>query len=215
MFLADRCGGCDRHGVDLCAPCLAALDPAEPRRVGGVPCRALFVYEGVGRAVVTAMKYRRRRRLAGRLGAGLAGLLPAGSVDVVTWVPASRGGREERGYDQGRLLAREVSVRAGLPVRSLLERGSGPGQTRRTGAARREGPRLQARRAGSARVVLVDDVVTTGSTLVTAVSELAGAGWRPELALVLALTPAPGAPAPGAPGADRDEGLQSPHRVGR
>ena len=80
----------------------------------------------------------------------------------------------ERGFDQAALLAREVGARLGLPCRRLLRRDGGPPQTGRSLTERQVGPLLSALvpiRASD--VLLVDDVVTTGSTMSAAVARCA------------------------------------------
>ena len=146
-------------------------------------CAALLAYEGVGREVVARLKYRNARAavpwLADGMAALAAGPVAAGGVDVVTWVPTTGARRRARGFDQGQVLARAVARRLGLPCRPLLRRLPGPPQTGANRADRLTGPRL-ARRWGASvagrRVLLVDDVVTTGGTLVVAARLLRTAG---------------------------------------
>ena len=189
MLLGAGCLLCEgRHGP-VCAPCAARLPRAGPLSLDDPPARALLRYEGAGRELVTCLKYRNGRPLVRPLGRLLADL--AGDVDaeLVTWVPASPAGRRHRGFDQGRLLARAMARPAGLGVAGLLRRGPGPSQTGRPAADRRRGPALTAPRSGPGRVIVVDDVITTGSTLRVAAMALRGAGWRPVLGLSVAATP--------------------------
>ena len=101
-------------------------------------------------------------------------------IDIVTWAPTSARRRRERGYDQARLLARSVARQLGIRSRATLNRrGSDP----QVGLSRRErllGPAFVARRRGRGeRVLIVDDVITTGSTITMAVNTLAKAGFGP------------------------------------
>jgi len=189
MLLAAGCVLCEAPQGPVCASCAARLHRAGPLPQGDPPARALLGYEGAGRELVTCLKYRNGRPLVGPLGRLLAEL--AGDVDaeVVTWVPASRAGRRHRGFDQGRLLARATARSAGLGVAGLLRRGPGPSQTGRPAADRRLGPALTAPRSGRGRVIIVDDVITTGSTLRVAAVALRRAGWQPVLGLSVAATP--------------------------
>ena len=92
-------------------------------------------------------------------------------ADWVTWVPLSKGRRRKRGFDQAELLARTVARELGLPARGLLEktRDNGPQSHLEGEADRRANVRnvycLRERDLAGRRILLVDDVVTTGATM--------------------------------------------------
>ena len=94
-----------------------------------------------------------------------------GAVDVVTWTPLSRRRKKKRGFDQAELLARTAAGELGLPARKLLEKekDNGPQSHLEDEAARRANVqgvyRLTGEDLSGLRVLLVDDVVTTGSTM--------------------------------------------------
>ena len=106
-----------------------------------------------------------------------AGLVP--EVDAATWVPLARARLAERGYDQARVLAEALGRRTGIPTRQFLRRtvASGP-QARRSGPDRREALRgaFQVVRPPPARILLVDDVLTTGATAAACAEALTAAG---------------------------------------
>lgn len=194
-LLPVRCAGCGAPGPSPCPACATGLVPAP---AGAVPagldaCRSLLAYEGVGRLLVTHLKYRRDRAALRWLAAGMAALAPPPPGAVVTWVPTTAARRRRRGFDQAELLARAVARRWSVPCRPLLRRRPGPPQTGRSLADRRRGPALIARRAAAtgpgAPVVVVDDVVTTGSTLEVAAGVLRSTGWGPIVGLTAARTP--------------------------
>ncbi|MBE6955915.1 MAG: ComF family protein [Ruminococcaceae bacterium] len=116
--------------------------------------------------------------------------------DVVCWAPLSRKRLRKRGYDQSKLLAEVVAHRLILPADSLLEkvRDTAP-QSGQTDAAARRANILGAYRlrpgksAEGMRILLVDDVVTTGATLSECARVLRTAGAEAVSAVVLALTP--------------------------
>jgi ComF family protein len=126
----------------------------------------VLAYEGGGRELVARLKYRNARSALRWLAVQMAAPIDAASIDVVTWVPTTTARRRERGFDQAELLARAVARELGLPCRELVRRRGGPLQTGRTALERRRGPIVE-RRAHEIprRVLLVDDVVTTGTSV--------------------------------------------------
>lgn len=105
--------------------------------------------------------------------------------DVLTWVPISANRRRKRGYDQSRLIAKTVAGELKVPcVRTLEKRLDNKPQSRQKDAASRHANVLNAYRSVSPenfagkRVLLIDDIITTGATLTecSKVLRIAGAG---------------------------------------
>ncbi|GAA0796483.1 ComF family protein [Spirilliplanes yamanashiensis] len=202
-----------RYGV--CAPCAAALEaltpaPAgpSPRPAGLPPCTALGAYGGPLRGVLLAYKERGRHRLARPLGHLLAGVVaaavPPGPVLLVCVPSTARAARERRGDHLARLAAHGVRrLRAAgwdaavvRPLRALprpdsatLDR-SGRAAAARASLRARPSRLAPVRRAATegARVVLVDDIVTTGATLAAATAVLNRENVPVDAVAVLAAT---------------------------
>ena len=191
---------CGAQGPAPCERCAAELRPAPslpaPPGVGG--CTALLAYDGAGRELVARLKYRNARSSVPFLARGMAAILraevdtPGGlpGIDVVTWAPTTPARRRARGFDQARLLARAVARELGVPCRPLLRRQPGPAQTGRDAAARHAGPAFSSLRpVPGRRVLLVDDVVTTGATVAAAAQALRAAGAGEVHVVAAARTP--------------------------
>lgn len=119
----------------------------------------------------------------------------AAEGDLVAWVPLSFRRRLRRGFDQSEWLARRVARRLGLPCLRLLTRRHRrpvsrlPARARARAVAGTFGVRRGRRkRIEGRRVLLVDDVLTTGSTLDEAARALIGAGARDVRAVVAAVS---------------------------
>jgi competence protein ComFC len=181
------CTRCGRPG----APQGAACPECRGRDLGFVSARAAYASEGAARKLVTACKFRSLRSLGAEMAAlatpAFAAGLVAGSspADVVTCVPVHRDRRLERGFNQAELLARELARGTGLRfVPALTRARRGERQSGLRGAARAANVAgafaLTARAAplvvGRERVVIVDDVYTTGETLSQCAKALRDAG---------------------------------------
>jgi predicted amidophosphoribosyltransferase len=140
------------------------------------------------------LKFAGERSVASAMAPFMAPLLewpvPSGeSPPVVTWVPLGRRRRRTRSFDQAEALARSAARLAGLPVIRLLDRvvETDP-QARRAGPERREALRgaFEPRATAPSTVLLVDDVLTSGSTAAACAEALVSAGTRTVVAVTAA-----------------------------
>ena len=216
LVLPAKCAVCGREGDFVCAPCRDAMpDLARPycglcaSPGAGTPCSscqewppaydritAPYLMDGGVRDIVFELKYRGIRALAPDVGASMARHLESSRMtpDLVVPVPLHRRRERERGYNQAALLARELSRRVGIPVAPALRRVKDtPPQVDMVG--------LEERRANidgafecvadvrGRRILLVDDVVTTGSTMSACASPLKAAGAPKVWGLAFARQP--------------------------
>jgi ComF family protein len=195
VLLVPRCAGCGEPGGWFCVPCRDQCEPVEHE--GRLPLRAAGSHAGPLRAAVHRLKYGAEPGLAHDLGA-LVGLELARDlargvvVDAIVPVPLHRSRAMARGYDQAALLASAIAARTGLPLRHALHRirASRP-QVELDRVARAANIRgAFVAEAGSLRrlrVALVDDVATTGATLMDAAAAARAAGARAVRAYVVAV----------------------------
>ena len=189
MLFSSTCAGCNQPGASLCRRCRFSLASTSPV-VTECGVRAALPFDGVARQLVLGLKFGNRRSAARHLAAQLVRRLRLQSIDVVTWAPTSAHRAGIRGFDQAELLARAVARELRVPCRRLLYRTHGPAQTGRSRAERLHGPTFRARSPRSGlRVLLVDDVVTTGATMSAARLALQAAGVADVLCVAAAATP--------------------------
>lgn len=197
------CAHCGAHrygGLPLCRACLRIVRAhrlEDDEVVTGLPwVRALYRLAPPLHRLIHGFKYRHQPRLAVFLGAGLRRRedwradLPV-SYDAVVPVPLHPSRRRERGYNQAELFARHVAAWSGCPVRANLLRRvrATTTQTRLDGRTRARNLEGAFRARGTVqglRVLLVDDVCTTGSTLTHCRDALLAAGAARVDALVIA-----------------------------
>lgn len=179
------CLGCGRPGVALCPQCAPGPDALVDCALGDLRVTALAPYDGLWRRAIVAFKSGERAYAD-----AFAGLLrerrpPEGAIVPVT---TTRRRRAARGFDQSTELARRY---AGADALDILHKGGGPAQR---GRGRSQRLALRGRFVVGAphavtgrRIVLLDDVCTTGATLLDAARAVHAAGGFVAGALVLAI----------------------------
>ena len=160
---------------------------------------ALWYYEGVVRSSLHRYKFRGAQSYAPVYGRLLAMQLlrrfPEG-FDILTWVPVSPRRKWDRGYDQVELLARAVGAELELrPLRTLRKIRHNPPQSGITGQAQRKANVLGVYEAVQPsaflgkRILLLDDVITTGATASECARVLLTAGAKEVICAAIAAVP--------------------------
>jgi ComF family protein len=149
-----ECPHCDRH----------------PLQINGT--RAVAFFEGNLRTAIHAFKYQHRTELAEPLGELMSEFLAVHPLptDAIIAVPLHPGRERERGYNQALLLARIVSEHQRRPLweKALVRTRATPSQVELDAVARRENVKdafAATDQVAGVRVLLVDDVCTTGATM--------------------------------------------------
>ena len=194
-----RCLCCDRAlGEDeqdgLCPDCVRALEKLELRQhqreqqgehellpPGVSYVHAAYPYTGQARSLILKLKFERLRDAAVPLARAMT-TLPAGEEELLVPVPTTKRRLRERGFNQAQVLCALVAEVWGMPMEEALVReddraaqSSLGGQSRRDNlnGCMRALPAVAGR-----RVLLVDDVYTTGATAGEAARALLAAGAR-------------------------------------
>ena len=203
LVLPLQCAGCGAHDFALCSACRSDFEqPVQSRDLGGLRVWSAASYEGPVARAVGAFKDSGATACAAALGGALRRALTAAVEElpedqapiVLVPIPSSGPATRRRGY-----VPLEVIARAGrLPLsRSLRHVRAVRDQTALSALERAENldQSMAADRAVRDRdALLLDDVVTTGSTLREAARAIREAGGRVLGAATVASTPSPSAP---------------------
>lgn len=217
LLFPQWCVGCGREGNYICDDCRQSLPlispPVCPRcgkpQSDGILCptcddghagidgiRSPFVFDGVIRRAVHELKYRNLRALAVPMAGLLFDYLRDNPVpgEILVPVPLHRKRLRERGYNQSALLARELGKLTEMPVVGdcLLRQRHTPPQARTASIGERRQNVVNAFSCVNGkllekRVILIDDVTTSGTTLNACAISLKESGAASVWGLVMAM----------------------------
>ena len=208
------CAGCGRPGPAVCAECARCLQGAakvhhpSPTPPGWIPAHVVADYDGTTRAVMTAWKERGRRdvsvHLAGPLARAIAAAVTAIDVEgerapsaeiAIVPIPASSAARRRRGEDAWERVVRQAMQQCTTGARLRLVRAlrlvrQPRDQAGLTAAERRDNlaGALTCVKAPAGRVIVVDDIITTGATLAEASRALRESGVAAARVAAIAAT---------------------------
>lgn len=193
MFFPNRCPFCDRvieASKHCCSRCEDKLVQPETSRCvfcGETDCRcaeqgrcidyavSAFFYEDQPKQAMLGLKYHGKRWYAEHLAWYLAEQLRKQAftkeISVITFVPMSAKKQKKRGYNQAELLARALGEELSLPVRPMLQKIKETGEQHTLSARQRKYnlvgayDLLASGIAAGERILLTDDVLTTGNTM--------------------------------------------------
>lgn len=205
LFFPEKCPFCRKitNHSGPCAACQknlpwAAEDTGLRKGPGGLVCAAPLLYQDTVREALLRLKFHGGENLArplGELVAQCAAERFSGEFDVVTWAPVSAERLRERGYDQAQLLAQSACrVWDTAPERLLEKIRNAPPQSGIQDVEARRFNVLDAYRLAPGarvfdrRILLIDDICTTGATLTECVRVLTEAGAERVVCAAVALT---------------------------
>lgn len=182
LLYPPKCMFCRRlledEQTDICHACRKSLPYFDaPDRTGEffTRCVSVYEYQGMVRESLHRYKFAGMQQYAGGYGRAIAMALSRRDLprlDGVTWVPVSKKRKRQRGYDQAQLLAQAVARELQLPLLPTLRKTvDNPPQSSLNGVSRRRGNVIGVYQCidpdavGGKRLLLIDDIITTGSTL--------------------------------------------------
>ena len=193
------CGGMVQGKELLCGDCRGTLPFCQEIRRGADfgRCAAPLYYEGRVRDALLAFKFKKQLgglECFGQLMAATAAEAYSGEFDAVTWVPVSKKRLRKRGFDQARFLAGSACVDWHvMPLETLRKTTDNPPQSGLDDPAARRAnvagvyEAVSPERFAGKRLLLVDDICTTGATLGACAQVLKAAGAADVMCLTLAL----------------------------
>ena len=193
------CGALLEKGALLCPDCQSTLpwltgEKAFRKVELTEGCWSVLKYEGTVRKAIHGYKFSGKSARSKPFGTLMTQCLKDNGVefDLVTWPSLSKKRLRQRGYDQAGLLANEIGARLGVPVLSTLPKEDRPAQSGLEGPEARKVNLLGAytaiepERFQGKRLLLVDDIVTTGATLSECAGTLRAAGAGAVVCVTLA-----------------------------
>ncbi len=188
--------------TDLCHACRAKAPKFSKSRIS-IPFvaqwTAVWYYKGAVRSSILRYKFSGRRSYSAAYGRLLAMKLhtaPPGEFDILTWVPISAVRRFQRGYDQVELLAGTVASELGIRAQRTLRkiRHTKPQSAIPDPSARKANVLgafrvLHPERIAGKRILLLDDIITTGATASEAAKVLRLAGAKQVYCAAIAASP--------------------------
>lgn len=208
LLAPHRCIGCDRSGDILCKECVELFLEDVPPRCAGCKqlsdsfktCRSckswlqlakvhvITYYDGIGERLIHEMKFESKRAACKTIATAMARELPINEYDVVCPIPTAPKRVRERGFDHAVEIAKRLSKLTEIPCIKPLLRVT---NSRQVGATRTERMKqmesafsLRRSELEGKNILLVDDVFTTGATLVSASRILRDAGAKSVSAIV-------------------------------
>jgi ComF family protein len=188
----DRWQACPRCGAPagriICTECNHFT--LQERGLASLPynrCTSVMVHDERTRRIITSYKDAGEQRLSALVADFCADTVsPSVGADgyVVSYIPSSRKAVTRRGFDHAQITARQLASRLGVPLRELFERPCAKDQRKLNREQRQENMRASLRlkadiaNAAPPRVLLYDDVYTTGATLCAASEALRDAGCK-------------------------------------
>lgn len=213
LIAPHTCLACGDEGSVLCKSCIEQyFDPTHPRCAGckqvnddfkvcsscrkWLPLEFVYVatvYDGIGQQLIKAMKFGQQRQASTPIARMLFESMATFSMDdtLLCPIPTAPARIRERGFDHAKLISKELQALCGAQAVQLLRRHTnvrqvGSGRQARINQMEAEFEAIDAKLVAGKRILLVDDVITTGATLSGAARVLKEAGAKSVSAVVFA-----------------------------
>jgi len=187
----DQDSACTRCGTPfgrlVCTECTPVYEPV---KLAFTQARCVLEFTELPRRIIVTYKDKGEQRLSALLASMLAQVIPLEWklwADVLTWIPADEEAVRRRGFDHMALIAVSLAEQSGLKTRPLLIKHSRKDQRSLNRREREQNmrsvfsikePGLKTPKPAAQRIILIDDVFTTGATLDAAAQTLLSAGAK-------------------------------------
>lgn len=202
------CVGCNREGIELCEDCERIIEPQLPRctyckkhnnklvcsscilKSGVDEILVAGLYSGVLRKIIGGIKFEHQKYLIKPAAKLIAESVYAENreIDVIVPVPSSPSRIRQRGFDHTKELANELSLITGIENKQILYRQKFNRQVGQNREKRLSQAKKQYKVSGNSngKILLIDDVVTTGATVAACASLIKRAGANQVVVAALA-----------------------------
>lgn len=194
ILAPNDCLGCSAEGKLVCKECIIALPVVETKTLDSPyisSVTSVTSYKSTAKELLWKLKSSGAQEAANIMAECMVKLLPRDQKFIIVPIPTASSRVRQRGYDQAKLIARQIARKARLPYLNCLVRS---GYAHQVGAGREQ--RLRQLETAfrvkntelikDSKIILVDDVVTTGASLEIAAKVLMEAGTNDITAVTFA-----------------------------
>jgi competence protein ComFC len=178
FFLPKVCVICKKEGEDLCFECIDKLTPSSPSFIDGTEVFSCFIYDENIAKILHEVKYNEKAEITNVMARFIiSSYLKEFNNGILIPIPISFLKRVRRGYNIPHLISFFIKKKLGLKIETILKKRNALSQVGLTKKERtinaksffslQRNSNLQGK-----TLILIDDIITTGATIKSAINEL-------------------------------------------